>query len=97
MCLGSVCLKKLIEETPPVESMVVFPTDLIHQVLKYEPQTLTINAVFKGENSLAYFDVFMPNDHQGDPQIEREYLKDDQSEKIVEEINELLKNWEERE
>ena len=89
-CLGTVKLENLGNQMVSENSMICFPKSLIHQVLEYQPATLTINAVFKSPQDLSYFDVYMPEDSHVDPQREREYLTSNESASIVFKIKDIL-------
>ncbi len=91
--LWTVNLECLGEQTTQRDSIVVFPTSLIHQVSTFKPETLSINAVFKSLKILNYFNVYAPKDDRNDPKRERDYLDLDKAEQVVSEIRILLAKY----
>ncbi len=59
--IGQAFLKHLKDETFNKGNVVIFDKDLIHRVLKTNPKTLTMNAIFNGSSldNKSYYNVFL--------------------------------------
>ncbi len=90
-CLGTSNLEDVGQQETKKNMILHFPKSLVHQVKSFESNTLTINAVFKGEKDLTYFDIFMPEGNHLDPQRERDFLSAEESNKVIPEIHSILK------
>lgn len=90
--LGKTKLEHDRDETVTAGNIVKFPRTLIHQVLKTEPDTLTINCVYKNREE-NFFDVFTPTSKFVDPQTEREILDSETAEPVLMRIQEILNDF----
>lgn len=92
-CLGAMNLEDSGPQNTEKNMILHFPKSLVHQVESYQSGTLTINAVFKGEKDLTYFDIFMPEGNHLDPERERDFLEPEESRVVISEIRSILNNW----
>ena len=74
-------------ESTQKNSIVGFPTSMIHRVLSTEPSTLSLNVVFKDCVPEPYYDVYVsPDGNVGDVKLTRKYLLLDETELLTAEI-----------
>ncbi len=98
MFIGLAKLKFIEEVYLKKNSLIVFPKNLIHRVLYTEPLTLTLNTVFKNNNHLSQYDVFITkNGKVSDVKTEREMILNDETKKYTQEIVEAMKKFEQKE
>jgi hypothetical protein len=87
MFLGKSKLALQNIESTQKNSIIGFPTRMIHRVLSTEPSTLSLNVVFKDSSPEPYYDVYVsPDGNTGDVKLTRKYLLLDETELLTAEI-----------
>ena len=86
-------LSKIDQVFVSAGEIVAYPLTLIHRVLSSEPNTLTLNVVFKEETDQPFYDVFISKEGSiEDVKVSRDIMLADEASSFVARIISLLED-----